>query len=201
MPDFGMIPEPKEDPEEKSLAVELASFEITFCTPGLEMLGRLTQKDIEEFRESHIKPVFVRAQLEIEQKLGDVLEVRNIKLRQGSIIVDALLFALIEISNNPIVSGPAGGLLTAILIRKLDSPNQKKQYKELMQKISEIIRIHAEDLSGGDFDITNSSIPIYNPKLKAYHVERFEFHSKDIVKLQKDVEMAINNYHNNIGKS
>jgi len=200
MSDFAMMPGAQEDPEENSLAVELASFTVTFAVGRAGMLGELTQDDLDEFRESYVKPAFTRAKMEIEKKLGDVLDVRNIKTKKGSIIVEAVLFALIEVANHPVVSGAAGGLLTAIITKKVSSAGQGRKYKELMQKISEIIKSHTENLRGGDFSVTKASIPIYNPKLKAYRAESFEFHSKDIEKIQEDVETAINNYHHNIGK-
>jgi len=200
MSEAAMMPEPMEDPKEKSLAVELASIQITFTAPSMETLGILSSDDLNQFKESLVKPSFVRDQLEIEKRFGDVLEVRNIEVREGSIILEALLFTVIAVGNTPIAVGAAGGILTAIVIKNIYTPSEKIQYQDLMQKISAIIQGHVENISGGDFEIAGASIPIYNPKLKNYRLEKFEFHSKDIDKLQKDVEKAIDNYHKIIGK-
>ena len=93
MSEAAMMPEPMDDPKENSLAVEFASFQIIFSAPR-EMNEILSSEDLEQFKESFIKSAFVRSQLEIEKRFGDVVEVRNIEVRQGSIVVDALLLLL-----------------------------------------------------------------------------------------------------------
>ncbi len=196
-----MMPVPSEEPKEKYIRVSIASLQIVYSDRDyLDDLGEIDLDDLNIFKELLLKPAFVKAQEELRSLYKDQFEITNIELKNGSIIVEAILSLLIAVGNQPIIVVAAGGVLASIVTKKILTPSDASQYKLAMDKISTIIKSHAESLAGQDFKTETYRTPVYNPKLKQYELQKFEFHSTDLEKLKRDVEVAIDNYHKHIDK-
>lgn len=190
---------PEDEPKVESIQVEIARLRIVFDLSSENTNGHLSNEELENFKEVLLKPCFARAQNEILNKFGDRVEVSSIRLRNGSIWVDAGVYFL-TVAQNPLAVGALASILAGIVLKRIYSPNSRKEHQKLMDKISAILESHTRDIAGQDFCIEDNHFPIFDPKLKGFKITKFTFHSKRIERLQRDVQKAIENYHTKIGE-
>lgn len=193
-------PEPRKETIEAKTTLTVADVTMTFDGPALDADER--QQSVEQFRDIFIKPALTRAQIELTQELHDQVIVSVTKVTGGSIEVAMILQVIIEIAQDPFVTTVAAGTLTGILTKKVltDKKNDKEQYELVMDRVQIILKKHASELAGSDFDVTYRKYEIFNPKLKRYGLTEFTFVSRNVDELQSEIKDAIDRYHNNIGK-